>query len=186
VTLPGASARSFWLNGSAWEYPDFENADVFVAWLVRNGVIARHSSVDAVLRGERSAQRHFLRATGITHAAFRTIERARIAANLLRDGVPVLDVIDRAGYFDQPHLTRSLKRLIGQSPEPIARGTRQLSFLYKTTPSARFYDASGRKMVIAAENGVLDCEVLVVEPYRRLSYTWNASATKPCTGSRPS
>jgi catechol 2,3-dioxygenase-like lactoylglutathione lyase family enzyme len=160
VTLPGASARSFWLNGSAWEYPDFENADVFVARLVRKGVIARDSSVDAVLRGERpvlslrSAQRHFLRATGIRHAAFRTIERARIAANLLRDGVPVLDVIDRAGYFDQPHLTRSLRLLIGQTPAPIARGTRQLSFLYKTTPSARFYDAGGRNAMIAAEGSV--------------------------------
>jgi hypothetical protein len=35
VTLPGASKHRFWLNGSAWEYPDFENADVFVARLVR-------------------------------------------------------------------------------------------------------------------------------------------------------
>ena len=31
VTLPGATNRSFWLNGSACEYPDFENADTFVA-----------------------------------------------------------------------------------------------------------------------------------------------------------
>jgi AraC-like DNA-binding protein len=138
VTLPDATSRSFWLNGSAWEYPDFEHADTFVARLVRRGLIARYDSVDAALRGDRtlssvrSAQRRFARATGISHAAFRTIERARLATNLLRQGVPILDVVHRAGYFDQPHLTRSLTRLVGQTPAGIARGTRQLSFLYKT------------------------------------------------------
>ena len=27
VTLPDATSRSFWLNGSAWQYPDFNNAE---------------------------------------------------------------------------------------------------------------------------------------------------------------
>src|SRR5262245_43532988 len=26
VTLPAAASGSFWLNGSAWDFPDFENA----------------------------------------------------------------------------------------------------------------------------------------------------------------
>ncbi len=140
VTLSGATTRSFWLNGSAWDYPNFENVDTFVARLVRKGVIRRDAAVDALLDGEprisslRSTQRHFVRATGITYAAFRKIERARHATNLLRQGVPILDVVHRAGYFDQPHLTRSLKKLIGQTPAEIARRMRQLSFLYKTTP----------------------------------------------------
>jgi hypothetical protein len=30
LTLPRASATSFWLNGSTWEFPDFNNVDVFV------------------------------------------------------------------------------------------------------------------------------------------------------------
>jgi hypothetical protein len=30
VTLSGGTGRTFWLNGSAWEYPSFENADTFV------------------------------------------------------------------------------------------------------------------------------------------------------------
>src|SRR5436190_22736165 len=37
VTLPDASSRSFWLNGSAWEYPDFENAENFEKRLVKQG-----------------------------------------------------------------------------------------------------------------------------------------------------
>jgi AraC-like DNA-binding protein len=138
VTLPGASTHAFWLNGSAWEYPGFENADVFVSRLIRRGVIARDPIVDAVMHKRsqtlslRSAQRHFLRATGMTCSTWVQIERARYATNLLREGVSILDTVHRAGYFDQPHLTRSLRRRIGQTPTEIIRGDQQLSLLYKT------------------------------------------------------
>lgn len=138
VTLPGASAHAFWLNGSALEYPSFENADVFVSRLVRKGVIVRDSVVDAMMHRRsqtmslRSMQRHFLRATGLTYSTWRQIERARRAANLLREGVSILDTVYRAGYFDQPHLTRSLKQRIGQTPVEIVEGHQQLSLLYKT------------------------------------------------------
>jgi hypothetical protein len=141
VNLPGATGRSFWLNGSAWEYPDFENAEAFVARLVKRGVIARDRSVEDALRGVysalsmRSVQRHFLQATGMTHSTFRQIERARYATNLLKQGVSILDAAHEAGFFDQAHLTRSLKRLIGQTPAKIIGQQEQLSFLYKT---ARF------------------------------------------------
>jgi methylphosphotriester-DNA--protein-cysteine methyltransferase len=82
----------------------------------------------------RTAQRHFLRTTGLTHGAVRQIERARRATTLLQDGVSILDAVHEAGYFDQPHLTRSLKHFIGRTPAQIMDRNRsgQLSFLYKT------------------------------------------------------
>jgi AraC-like DNA-binding protein len=138
VTLPEATSRSFWLNGSAWEYPDFENAETFVKRLVHDGLIAMDLSISAALQGQRqelslrSAQRHFLQATGITHSTIRQIERARHATNLLQEGVSILDTVHLAGYYDQAHLTRSLNYLIGQTPAQIIRGEKQLSFLYKT------------------------------------------------------
>ena len=51
-------------------------------------------------------------------------------------GLSILDVVYEAGYFDQPHLTRSLKYYIGQTPAQIMDRSRsqQLSFLYKTAP----------------------------------------------------
>jgi len=140
VTLPDATSQSFWLNGSPWEYPTFENAERFVSRLIRKGIIARDPMVDAVQCGQgqelslRSAQRHFLRTTGITHSTVRQIERARYATNLLEQGVSILDAVHEAGYFDQAHLTRSLKYRIGQTPVEVGRGEHQLSFLYKTTP----------------------------------------------------
>jgi Transcriptional regulator containing an amidase domain and an AraC-type DNA-binding HTH domain len=48
----------------------------------------------------------------------------------------ILDVVYEAGYYDQPHLTRSLKYFIGQTPAQIMQenATEQLSLLYKTEP----------------------------------------------------
>ena len=88
--------------------------------------------VDA--RSIRSAQRHFRHATGISHGTVRQIERARRATLLLQDGVPILDVVHAAGYYDQAHLTRSLRHRIGQTPLAVSRAAEPLSFLYKTPP----------------------------------------------------
>jgi AraC-like DNA-binding protein len=142
VTLPGASSKSFWFAGSTWQFPDYNNADTFVDWLVRKGLLLREGVVGEALQGHlkdlslRSAQRRFLQATGITQSTIRQIERARYATQLLRQGISILDTILEAGYFDQPHLTRSLKYFIGQTPAQIMRPGRseQLSFLYKTRP----------------------------------------------------
>jgi hypothetical protein len=140
VDLRATTSRSFRLLGSAWEFPHFENAETFVGRLVRRGLLVRDPAVDAALRGEetvlsrRSMQRHFLRATGVTLSTFRKIQRARYAATLLRNGSAIADVVHEAGYYDQAHLSRSLRNLIGESPARIRRQERQLSFLYKTEP----------------------------------------------------
>ena len=142
VNLPDASSKSFWLNGSAWQFPDYENADTFVDRLARQGLLVRDPVVENALHGQlkdlsvRTARRHFLRTTGLTHSTIRQIERARHAAVLLQQKVAILDTVHEAGYFDQPHLTRSLKYFIGQTPMQIIEKneSEQLSFLYKTTP----------------------------------------------------
>jgi len=143
VNLPAVSRNSFWLCGSAWQLPDYDNADTFVDWLVHHGLLARDPVVDAALQGHlkdrdlRTIQRRFLRATGLTQGTVRQIERVRYATHLLQQGVSILDTVEQAGYFDQPHLTRSLKSLIGQTPAQLREKSRpeQMPFLYKTTPS---------------------------------------------------
>ena len=136
VTLPNATRRSFWLSGSAWDFPDFENAETFVKRLVQAGLIVADRTVEGAVRGElqnvttRTEQRHVLRVTGLTLGAICQIERARRATLLLMRGTPILDVVHEAGYYDQAHLTRSLQRFIGQTPARIARREQQLSLLY--------------------------------------------------------
>lgn len=150
LNLPTLSRKSFCLSGSVWQFPDYDNADTFVGWLVRKGLLARDPVVDAALQGhvqDRSLstiQRRFLRATGLTQNTVRQIERARYAMQLLQEGVSILDTVELAGYFDQPHLTRSLKHFIGQTPVQIREKSRpeQMPFLYKTTPSVMSHTIS--------------------------------------------
>ena len=138
VTLPNATGRSFWLNGSPWDFPSFENAETFVKRLVQRGLIMTDRTVDKTLRGElqdvttRTEQRRVLQVTGLTCGAICQIERARRAVMLLKRGTPILDVVFETGYYDQAHLTRSLQRFIGQTPARIARGNEQLSLLYNS------------------------------------------------------
>jgi len=142
LNLPDASSKSFWLNGSAWQFPDYENADMFVARLVSEGLLVCNPIVESALEGQlkdqsiRNARRHFLRTTGLTQNTIRQIERARYATVLLQQGVSILEVVYGAGYFDQPHLTRSLRYFIGQTPTQVMgkSESHQLSFLYKTRP----------------------------------------------------
>ncbi len=99
IDLPQATSQSFWLNGSVWEVPTFENADTFVDRLVREGMLVHDPLVDTVLQGEvsdlsvRSTQRRFLQATGLTHTTVRQIERARRATLLLKQGTSILDTV---------------------------------------------------------------------------------------------
>jgi len=152
LSLPEASGDSFWLNSSVWEYPDFENADTFVDWLVRDGLLVRDPIVEAVLLGQRvetsirTVRRRFLRAAGLPHGSLYQIDRARHATALLKGGMSILDTVLEAGYFDQPHLTRSLKQYVGLTPAQITdEGRREpLSFLYKKSPPSPEYDANAR------------------------------------------
>ena len=131
VDLPEAGRQSFWLRGSAWQFPNYENVDTFIARLVREDLLVTDPIVDTVLQGHlqalsiRSVQYRFLRATGLSNKTIQQITRARQAYDLLMQGVSILDTVAEAGYADQPHLTRSLKRYFGQTPAQITTLTLQ-------------------------------------------------------------
>lgn len=127
VTLPEVSSHSFWLYGSTWELPTFDNADVFVNRLIHQGVLVRDPAVEAAIQGDkpdlsiRSLQYRFLQATGLTHKTIQQIDLAHKAVLLLEQGTPILDTAIGLGYFDQAHLTNSLKRFIGTTPAQIVQ-----------------------------------------------------------------
>jgi len=141
VDLPTASRDSFWLAGSVWHIPAYDNAETFVERLARAGLLVLDPVVEAAVQGQptdltqRAVQYRFLRATGMTRHMAQQIDRARYATLLLQAGVPIRDTMQQAGYFDQPHLTRSLQRFVGQTPAQLLHHSRpeQLSFLYKTS-----------------------------------------------------
>lgn len=139
---PHVTASTFVMRGERWRLPAFDDAEALVTRLVRTGALVRDPLVDeAVLGGSprlgrRTVQRRVAAATGLTQGTIRQVERAREAALLLGEGVPALGVVDRLGYYDQPHLARSLRRFVGRTATQLQRadGAEPLSLLYKTGP----------------------------------------------------
>jgi hypothetical protein len=124
-TLPKAAKTSVWIAGSRLELPRPETADAFVDRLIGAGLLVHDPVASAALGGHvqalsaRSVERRVSRATGLTRGAIRQIRRAERAVELLTSGASPLEVAYRAGYADQAHLTRSLKRFIGRTPSQI-------------------------------------------------------------------
>lgn len=128
VVLEAIGSDRFWLGTDVLEIPTFDNVDGFVAKLLRNSIVEDNRLVASVVSGhpmamsERTMQRHFLKTTGLTYKTFTQIERAQKALTLLQQGRPAADVAFALGYADQPHMIRSLKAIMGQTPRQVASG----------------------------------------------------------------
>ncbi|HEY6074926.1 MAG TPA: helix-turn-helix transcriptional regulator [Anaerolineales bacterium] len=124
--LPGAAGQSFWLKGSIWQIPGFEDVETFVSRLVHDEILVHDPVVGEALQGRprlmspRTLRHRFLQAAGLPQNQIFQIQRAQRAAELLEGGTPILDAVQEAGYFDQPHLTRALKQWVGRTPGEIA------------------------------------------------------------------
>lgn len=133
--LPGGAFQSFWLKGSTWQFPEYDNVETFVDRLVRDEILVLDPVVNAALQDQlpempsRTVRHRFLRATGLTQSHIRQMKRAQEAVALLEQGLSILDVVFQLGYFDQPHLTRSLKQFIGYTPAQIIRNSQACHFL---------------------------------------------------------
>lgn len=125
--LPIANGKAFWLDSAAWEIPNYDNVDSFIARLVREGLLAHDPVVSAVLQGQpqayapRTLQYRFVRSTGLPYKVIQQIDRAQQALALLQGGTSIIDTTFDLGYFDQSHLTNALKRFLGQTPAQITR-----------------------------------------------------------------
>ena len=126
VNLP-ASGKSFRLGGFTWEVPTYENADDFVSGLVRSELLVRDPLVEGALQespldlSPRALQYRFQRATGLRRKTVQQIQRAWQATTLLEQGCSILETTYQLGYFDQAHLTNSLRHYMGQTPAQISQ-----------------------------------------------------------------
>lgn len=147
IHLNESSKNAFQFLGSTWQFPTYENADTFVTHLMRANILSFDTLVDDALRGQtlylsqRSIQRRFLQITGLTYKTIQQIERARQASSLLLAGTPIIEAAYQTGYFDQAHLTNSLKRFYGQTPAQIAYHSEEHSgAFFQDEASLSFYN----------------------------------------------
>lgn len=125
--LPQKIKGRFWLQNESWELPTYDNADDFIAKLTRRKLLSNDSLVTAVLAGsrpavtDRSVQRHFMQAVGLSPRCMQNIDRANRAVMLLQQGGRIADVAAELGYADQAHMTRHVKRVSGRTPGEIVR-----------------------------------------------------------------
>lgn len=70
----------------------------------------------------RTLHRRCLDAFGYGPSVLRRVLRFRRAGALLHAGVPLAEVAARAGYADQPHLSREVRALAGVAPGQLASG----------------------------------------------------------------
>jgi len=130
LMLPAATQHSFWLNDRAWPLPTFDDAALVAERLERVGGLTFDPLIDEVLQGvtsdlaSRTVRHRLVQATGLSLNHIRQVQRAQQAAEMLRQGVAIADTLYRTGYFDQPHLTRSLRRWIGHTPAQLRRTSR--------------------------------------------------------------
>lgn len=123
--LPNFDENHFMLAGHTFEFPTFENIEKLVEKLVTLGILMNDKIVNDVMQGKRAAlseravQRHFVRTTGMTQKYFDQIHRAQLAVRLLQGGEKPLDVAAEAGYTDQSHLAKSLKKIMHKKPSDI-------------------------------------------------------------------
>lgn len=126
VVLEAVGRDRFWLGTEVIEIPTLETVDAFVEKLVRQSIVEDNRLVASIVSGhpmamsERTMQRHFLKTTGLTYKAFTQIERAQQAMALLQQGRPAADVAFALAYADQPHMIRSIKAIMGQTPGQLA------------------------------------------------------------------
>jgi uncharacterized protein YndB with AHSA1/START domain len=85
--------------------------------------------------------------------------------------------------------TRSvvIERVMPHPPEKVWRALTQGPLIEEWLMKNDFQPAVGHRFNLRSSpmphwNGVVDCEVLVVEPNQRLSYSWNASGEEAATG----
>lgn len=120
--LSNADANHFVLCGQTFAIPTYETAEDLVESLIAAQLLFADPVVYALSSGvsmavsPRSSQRHFVNSAGITQKNLSQIERAQLAVQQLQRGEKPSKVAANAGYADQPHMARDLKKIMGIKP----------------------------------------------------------------------
>lgn len=130
VTLP-VSGGHVLLGDHRWPMPAWPDLEDWVDHLAENGGLLVDEEVRKALNGdrigasERTWQRRYRRTVGLTAQQIDQLHRAQHGYFLLQTGHSPAEAAAGAGFADQPHLTRSLRLIRGQTPAAIIAAQRR-------------------------------------------------------------
>jgi AraC-like DNA-binding protein len=125
VRLLPVEGNHFALGGVELPLPTFEDAEALVDKMIAagllqsNDLVAKAFSANPKAASKRSVQQHFKTITGITQKDFEQIRRAQEAVRLLKSGASAAAVAADLGYTDQPHMIKSIKKIMGHLPSNL-------------------------------------------------------------------
>ena len=118
--LHGGAAPVAVLVAAARALPGRPDAAVAAAAARLGAGASAAEAADALGWTTRTLHRRSVAAFGYGPAVLRRVLRFRRAVDLLHAGVPAAQAAARAGYADQPHLSREVRALAGRSPAQLA------------------------------------------------------------------
>ena len=124
LELPDAMRGTFRLDGVRWRRrapttlrPWSSVSSALGPW---SGIRSLPRCAEATVQRSRRARSNAGSAPRPAHSRRRSADRTRAhGAILLADGIPVVDVVRRLEYFDEPHLARALRRYIGRTSRQL-------------------------------------------------------------------
>ncbi|HEX8762887.1 MAG TPA: helix-turn-helix domain-containing protein [Candidatus Saccharimonadales bacterium] len=125
IMLTNFDDEHFTLAGHTFAFPTFENAEQLVDKLVKLKILRNDNVVEGELQGTpkamsaRGKQRHFSQTTGMTKKYLDQIKQAQQAVTLLQQGKKPIEAAMEAGYTDQPHLAKSLRKIMNTKPSDV-------------------------------------------------------------------
>lgn len=123
--LPNSDSQHFTIAGNTFPFPTFENAEELVEAMIdlkllrQDGVVMGELGNNPKALSERAKQRRFVHTTGVTSKYIHQIKRAQEAVKLMKQGKKPIDAAAESGFVDQPHMAKSLRKIMDSKPSQI-------------------------------------------------------------------
>jgi AraC-like DNA-binding protein len=118
------AARQFRLEGTRFQFPDFDNAELLIDQLhklgyLRHGVSSDSYAQAAMAPSTRSHSRLIKRVTGLSPYQLHQLQRIHQALRMLKRGMSATAVATELDFVDQSHLTHASKQFLGHTPKQL-------------------------------------------------------------------
>ncbi|HYC83606.1 MAG TPA: helix-turn-helix domain-containing protein [Chryseosolibacter sp.] len=101
------------------------------------GMVTTAWLTDQVHLGERQLERLFKHYVGVSPKFYARIVRFNAIFDMIQHKMNWLDIVERAGFYDQPHFIRNFREFTGEDPSMYAFEARNLANFFLMPPTRR-------------------------------------------------